>query len=430
MVRSFSALSKSPLLLGAAAALIVNVIGAALVIVNHYLLARVLGADGLGLYSYAVSWVGLVALVSVLGVDSVVISQGSRLSAEPAQLRGLFAWAGRDVFLGTIISLVLYLSIVILKKWHLEVMVAAAPLIAFLAAGLLRQGMLRALKRPGLARFPDVVLRPALFGFLIVFTVLSGQSVGAGEALMLHAAAACVAFIVGVVLVRMIAPRSQQASSTPERVLGWRRSAHAFFLVTWAGVTFQELDMLVAGTFLPAHDAGLYATALRLAAFVPFGAQACDAALAPLIAEKYGKGESIAGLVRRAVGWNILFGLFPALLLILAGSSMLGVFGESFAQAATVLTILAAGQFVAILFGPSGFVLSMTNNQVELAKIYTTWTVAAVILGVAAVLVFHQIEALAGVMATCLVLRAAHGARVCSRKLAVDPTFVGLFKNY
>ncbi len=418
----WSSLGKSPLLLGAAATLLVNGIGALLVIFNHYLLAHALGTEGLGLYSYAISWVGLVALVSVLGVDSVVISQGSRLAANPGKLRGLFAWASRDVFIGTLMAVVLYLSIVILKKWNIDVMVAAAPLVVFLAAGLLRQAMLRALKRPALARFPDVILRPGLLGFLVVLAVLKGATLGATQALILHSAAAFVAFVIGAMLVRSNAPQTKEVSVSRDDAIGWRRAASSFFLVTWAGVTFQELDMLIAGTFLGAHDAGLYATALRLAAFVPFGVQACDAALAPLLSEKFGRGESVAWLVQRALLWNVLFALLPAAVLAAWSTSILGVFGDQFIAAAPVLLILAVGQFLAVLMGPSGFVLSMTNNQGELAKIYTTWTVAALVIGIIATNISKQIEVLALVMSISLVFRAAHGASVCGRKLRINTT--------
>lgn len=417
---------SSPLLLGAGAALVVNAVGALLVLLNHYLLAQSIGAAGVGLYSYAISWAGLVALVSVLGVDSVVIAQGSRLLSQPGKLRGLFAWASRDVLLGTLLAVVLYLSVVILKKWQTSVMLAAAPLIVFLAAGFLRQGMLRALKRPALARFPDIVLRPSLFGLFLVGAVFAGRELGAAEALVLHSVAAFVAFIFGLLLVRRLAPKSSALEITGQEVLAWRKAASRFFLITWAGVTFQELDLLLAGSFLGAEQAGLYATALRLAAFIPFGAQACDAALAPLISEKYGKGEPIGALVQRALLWNILLAIVPAVILLVWGSAVLGFFGTQFVQAGQVLLILTLGQFVAVLLGPSGFVLSMTNQQGELAKIYTIWMVAALILGVILVKLTMQAEVLALVISACLILRSLHGAVLCSRKLKVSTSILGL----
>ena len=422
-------LQKSPLLLGAAGTLVINALGAVLVLGTHYLLARVLGPDGLGNYSYALSWVSLVSLVAVLGVDSVVVAHGSRLSKSPERLRGLFTWAARDVLLGTILATVLYLSIILLGKWNLPVMLAAAPLILFLAAGLLRQSMLRALKRPALARFPDVVLRPALFAIAIVTLVLKGSELGPGEALLLHAGAALCAFAVGVVLVRAVAPYSKSIAISKDDVITWRRSASGFFLLTWAGVTFQELDMLISGSMLGGAVTGLYATALRLAALVPFAAQACDFAFAPLISEKFSAGQPIQGLARRAVIWNVALGVFPTALLLLFGEQILGVFGDEFKGGATILTTLSVGQFLALLMGPGGFTLSMTNNHLELAKIYTIWTVLALVAGVACAHWIASAEFLAVIMATCLFGRAIHAAILCKLRLDVNVTCLSLLKN-
>lgn len=415
----------SPLLRGASATLLVNVIGAGLVIVNHYLLAHALGADGLGGYSYAISWAGLVSLLAVGGIDSVVISQGSRIAKETAKLQGLFAWAGRDIFLGTVTAVVFYLAVVILRKKQLDILVSAAPLIIFLAAGSLRQSMLRAIKRPALARFPDIILRPGGLGILLALALVARRGVTAGEALIMHAAAALVAFIVGVVLVRRFTGRTTRLEINSESVNSWRRAARSFFLVTWAGVTFQELDMLIAGSQLGNVQAGYYATALRLAAFVPFGAQACDAALAPLISHRFSIGEAIGPLVRRAVMWNIALGITPVIVIGVFGRWILPFFGAEFIAAYPIMVVLAVGQFLALGFGPGGFVLSMTNNQAELAKMYTIWTVIALVLGLFVARYSGDPLHLSLVMAGCLLGRAIDGAVRCKKLLGINTTIFG-----
>jgi len=137
------------------------------------------------------------------------------------------------------------------------------------------------------------------------------------------------------------------------------------FFLSGSSIIIGQLDVLVAGYFLPVGDVGVYAISVRLAALVGLVLASANISFAPNVAGIF-QNEGIHATLslaraqtRMIVPLTAAMGFFVAA----TGYFFLGVFGSPFLAAYPALLILIAGQVLAVLFGPVGIFLNMTMGQ-------------------------------------------------------------------
>lgn len=112
---------------------------------------------------------------------------------------------------------------------------------------------------------------------------------------------------------------------------------------------------------------------------------AVETIAAPLIAELYstGKQEQLQRIVTLSTRLASLFSIIAALLLVVFGDTVLGIYGDQFVQGYNALLILIAGQIINAFSGSSGLVLVMTGHQKSAARIAGVSTLANILLNLA-----------------------------------------------
>jgi len=143
----------------------------------------------------------------------------------------------------------------------------------------------------------------------------------------------------------------------------------------------SQADLWILGAFRSAHEVALYAIAARIVVLVGVPVLITNAVLAPIIAGMYARGRTVE--LERTVRTTTAIAAVPALAVlvgcILWGGSVLRFgFGEAYTEASPVLIVLAIGQFVRVLAGPSGLVLMMSGHQTLMFGITTVSGVIAV----------------------------------------------------
>jgi O-antigen/teichoic acid export membrane protein len=177
------------------------------------------------------------------------------------------------------------------------------------------------------------------------------------------------------------------------------------------GTLTASMDMLILGRFATAQDLGQYSLVKMLLALMGVFGVAFTQGLGALVAERHAR-EDLDGMVRvisLSVRWITLVTAPIFAIFLFWGAQLTQLFGPSFTVSQAVVCWLAAGQFVFMIFGHSGWALSMTGKHFLELKILSVGLVIAAILCWVAVPAYGQLGA---AIATCTSIAIANLARV------------------
>jgi O-antigen/teichoic acid export membrane protein len=143
------------------------------------------------------------------------------------------------------------------------------------------------------------------------------------------------------------------------------RTALPLMVVSSMSLVITWSDVLTIGIFGTSEDVGIYTPAARTALLISLGLTAIAAVAQPRLAVLYNSGDfkALERLMRNTSLLGTLVGL-PALVVIeIAASWFMGLFGAGFDSGATALRILALGQFLNVSVGTTGLLLSMSGQE-------------------------------------------------------------------
>jgi len=152
-------------------------------------------------------------------------------------------------------------------------------------------------------------------------------------------------------------------------------------LVTLVLLGMGSVDVVIVGYLRPGEQTALYFAAARTALIPSIGAVAVNQIMMPLIGaeHKLGSTASVEALVRMGARWGLLVSAGVTGAVLIAGPSILVVFGGDFAPAYWLLVIMMVGQLVNAACGPVAQVLLMTGGEKWAAAILSG-TIGIVIL--------------------------------------------------
>ena len=363
--------ARATLIRGAACAGGVKVVAIGVMFVVHLVLARVLGVEEYGAFSVARSWTDLCVLVAVLGIDSSLVRFVSqyRAQGDKAALHGILRWSRRvPLVVGCVAGAALAAA-----SWLLRDRIGDSLCVALIAGGVslpllaavtTRQAALRGFQRAGFHELPLSVVRPMLLAAgMFLLPVFTSGTATAGAAMAVNILALLGALIAAEYgLSRQVTAAEVQPRYEARRWLG---VSAPMLLDSTMRVAVNEIDIIVIGIVIGPAQAGIYAVALNLARLMAFGLAAGNSITAPLIAELNTRGDRAAmqSVVRLACSISTGVALAVGLMLVLVRSLALDLFGDAFQAGATLVLILAAGQFINAATGPVVGLLNMTGLQ-------------------------------------------------------------------
>ncbi len=425
------------LLTGAGANLGVTVAGQAVALGLQLLLARWLGAQEYGVYTYSLMIVTLAALLGRLGTDTALVRFVAhyRREDELGLLRGILSWGDRQVLAVTagaagMAAIGLWALGSHLESALRETLLWGCALLPPLALLGLRTGALRGLRRVALGLVPDLLLRPLALALLMTVAVFGWSlSPEAPLTMALAVAAAVLALGCSDRWLRRSLPSGCREAVADFRGEEWRRVSRPLLLVAGLRRILQQTDILVIGVLLGTTSAGIYAVATRLSRVVALGLGAVNSITAPLISELHGSGkkEQLQRTITRAAWGASLVSIPACLVLILGRDFFLGLFGSEFPLAGASLIFLCIAQMANALTGPVGWLLNMTGHQEVNARILAWITGLNVVLNIPAVW-FWGIEGAAVVTALLSAYNNLWTWAVVRRRLGVDASILSTWR--
>jgi O-antigen/teichoic acid export membrane protein len=342
--------------------LLVRLLGLGLQLVVQLVVGRLAGPAGLGLLQLFTSWTCVAGEAAALG-RPVHAMRTLAVSREGAGRSGLDAYLSRQV---RAIAAPWFVMLIIALPVLLQLKRGRFILLVMLAAGgfaLLRlfSESLKALARPAVSVLVETCV-PAIAVLLLCAALWWTGDAVRGEQLILSMAAGILlaVLMLAAVLARRLADSRDQGDAVADA--RWSE-----LLPLWGGGLLSILLMQLPFLFLPFYadveSTGQFALAYKLVNLV----SVVLLLLASLYGPRFASAWRDAPAELSRLLWQSQYSSFalfaaPALLLLLGGRWLLGLFGAEFVEAQPLLLVLLCGQLINAVTGLPGLLLNMAGR--------------------------------------------------------------------
>lgn len=249
-----------------------------------------------------------------------------------------------------------------------EILGSLVLLIPAIALIRINQGLIRGAHQPVRALLPDGIVRPgcALLLFQVFLYLGCEAKLSLSAAMLISALAAILLSYVYshsalAILFRCLPKDNCRPDTEPEL----RYFSSAIFCSSIVAVMASQVGLVLLGELADATEAASYSVAQRYSIATSLIAQGVYQAVSSRIAAKYSSGDlnELQILTGRICRFATAGSLLCAFGIALGSAPLLGLFGDEYRNAATVLYVLLLGIVVNVAAGPVGILLLMTGNE-------------------------------------------------------------------
>lgn len=349
-------------------------------------IARMVGADGVGLLALATTCTGIGSVIGRAGLDNALlrfvaeaVAVGDMSRAAGASRKGLVYASGGALT----VTAVLYPG----SEWLASAAFsepAVAPLIRILSLAILPltlcfmfSQLLQSLKKAGWSTLVQTNLIPLFtIAGLAVIALAGMYPVAVDHVAMVMVGSNLVVALLGWRLWRQFTPEIRRAP--PVFATGELFSTGIPLLwVASMNLVIGWTDTIMLGVLADSSSVGIYSTASRMATLASLVLIAANTIVSPEFAALHARGDfanlqRIAQLSARTVTVITL----PLLaVFFFAPSMVMSIYGQQFAEGGPALAVLSIAQLVNLMSGSVVYLLMMTGRQKSVSR---AMTVAAI----------------------------------------------------
>lgn len=342
--------------------------------------ARVVGADGLGVFALGMTIVGFLAVFNGLGLPQAATRFVSAYCAT-GQWERLHAFLRRMSALLLSVNLTLAMMATLagpflaLHFYHAPALVPYVPWFALMLA----LGGMTAFCGQVLAGYRDIAARTLISNFIAtpLNVILGVALLSAGFGLRGYiftqvTTSAIVLLLLLTTAWRMTPKMARQAPVARVRLepeVFWFSAAA--FGVGLLEFLLSQTDKILLGVFLTVRDVGIYAVAATMVGFGAVVLQSVNQIFSPTISDLYARGECIllGRMFQTLTKWILGLTLPLAFVMIVESKTLMRLFGPDFESGWIVLVIGTIGQLVNAGVGSVGYLLLMSGHQKRLIRI-------------------------------------------------------------
>jgi O-antigen/teichoic acid export membrane protein len=349
------------------------------------MLAHALGVARFGVFNYAATWITLLIVPAIFGMDRLLIRELSVHRARQAwgTMRGLLRYATR----ASLIFAILLAAAVALLGWGTYQLTGRPALLKAEQAGLARPALytlwialimlpvwavllvqssaMQGLRHVVIGQVPEQIVGPGLFlllaGAAYAFGVLDTPQ---GMTALELAGTVVALFYSRALLNRKVPPEARRANPLMEPRL-WIAGAIPLTVNRALVTVNSQVDVLLLGAMTGARAVGIFTAALRGMQLITLVLLSVNTALAPNLAQLYAEDDKkrMERAVTQGALLMVVVALPVALFFVVGGRWFLGLFGGGFKVGYGALLALTAGQLVNLATGSVGTLLIMTNHE-------------------------------------------------------------------
>ncbi len=365
---------KEQLLKGSISSIFIRIFGTGLSFLLSVFLARTLGAEGFGIYSFVLSLIIFSSIPIQAGLPNLVVRETAKahLNNDWSIIKGLLYWVGKLILFYLSLIIFIYSFIYIfdfnfLNKERFEVFKIAFVLIVLLPILLIQNANIRGLGRVLLGIIPDVILRPGLtLIFLGIFFLLFKKDLTPFFVIIIYVISVFISVLISFIFIWNSIPRKERNKSIKVELQKWKKAAYPLTIVGGLQLMYSYIDIIILGFFHSDVDVGVYRAVGQLGTLVVFGLTAINQMLHSYFAKLYSSNdiEKLQKIVTYSSFLIFLVALVPSIIFIFVGEYILRlVFGEEFVIGFLPLIILTLGQLANATFGSVSALLNMTGHE-------------------------------------------------------------------
>ncbi len=361
-----------PVVRSISAVAIIRISGGFLLYLTQILLARWMGIEAFGVYSFAIVWCWTLSVFSALGWQGSsvrFISQYLATGAK-AKLIGFLRFASKIPLASGLLVFLMYCLLywfsndTINANYRTPLLVATlgVPINAFF---IVQCAFARSFRRMPLATAAEQMLRPIVLISIAAFFTLTVPHTPVELFIAASIGSYVVAGILLLISLRRGLERSVKSAPAEREVGRWFKTSWPFFITSGSYVVLDNSSIFLVGLLMDPADTALLTAAIRTATLVAFINLTADAVLQPEISALHtqGKYDQLQPLVVRVSRLSFGFTAALSLFLIVFGEFVLAFFGLSFTEAYLPMIILVCGFCIVTAFGPLTGLLNMTGHQ-------------------------------------------------------------------
>jgi len=354
--------------------LLIRVGSSLLIIATSIALARLLGIEGFGSYSFALAVAAILQLPATAGTNTLVLRETSAGLARGhhALVKGLWGWSLRFVLkLSGLVVCTAFAFLLMLKhgswterEWLLVIAILAVPI---LACSSLFSARVRGVGLIIFSQIPEQVLRPGV-SLLLVFAIYLwiGELSGIAAMSIYFLSAAAVLTVLIAVFGRVTPNQMKKEVSDQSAAPLWRRSLVALTMLSGLQILDAQLAIVLMGALSNLEAVAEFRLAISLATFGTFGGQVVSIVLGPEFSRANATEDQkwLRSLTRRAVGLGFLASVPVLGILIIFPEHILGIaYGNEFVGATSAVIICSMGYLVITALGYCSMILVMTGHE-------------------------------------------------------------------
>ncbi len=366
-------------------ALIMRMGAAVIAFAMNVVVARKLGAEESGYFFLAVTFATLLATIGRIGADQTVLRYVSVYSAESkwntvhALIKKIAAWSILPLTVITILVAILSKPIAVYffnkpaLQWPLFYVALSMPFFAaYNVYGMALQG-----RKKVVYSVSSLKLLTPLVLILFVFLLTPKNSADTAK---YYSIACFINLIIAMYWWYKNIPPASAKEEFDSKVL-WK-SCSPLWIVAIMNVITTWGGQLIAGIFNNSTEVAQLSVCRNTTVLISFILMAVNNVSAPRFAVMYkeGKMKELKHYVRNATRMMTIAALPITLVLWIFPEFILSLFGEDFEGGATLLRILATGQFISVVSGSVGYLLNMTGHEKDMRNVMVLNAILSIVL--------------------------------------------------
>jgi O-antigen/teichoic acid export membrane protein len=359
--------------LGGMVALAVYIVGAGLTAFSQLLIARMVGVETFGVYSYVLAWVTVLAYTSALGFDIALLRfvPAYRANQAWALLRGVIRYAQRRMAAASILVIVIGFAVITVLARNIspelgQTFLAGFFLVPVWALLWIRVSIVRAYGGVLSAIVPDRMVRD---GGLICIVMLLGWglkwSLDAPLLMIATLVSTAAALALASLSMQQLHPREIDGIAAGYEAPVWRQTILPLVVIAATEAVLNRGGVLVLGWIGSTTDAGIYALAFSISFMVALPRAAANTLLAPTISDLFVRKQhhTLQILIARTAMWTLCGAAGSAIALAVIADPLLAWFGRGYEAGVPALRILLVGQVLAASCGSQLSIMTMTGCE-------------------------------------------------------------------
>lgn len=251
-------------------------------------------------------------------------------------------------------------------------LILAAACLPMLSLGEVQDGVSRGFNWMGLALVPTYLIRPAVILLTMGAALWAGAPATAATALIATISATWVTSITQMIIINRRLTKTVPRVPRQFQSRHWLAISLPILLVDGFFNLLTNVDILIAGLYVPPQQVAIYFAAVKTLALVHFVYFAVKAAVAHRYRRIFEEGDpqKLRRYVQDSVRWTFWPSIAVGAALLIVGQYLIALFGEDFAPAYPLLFILIIGIIARAAVGPSETLLNMVGYQKSCAAVY------------------------------------------------------------